>query len=194
MPIPVIAAAALPLLQPLAEMAGEGIASLFTDDKADQKIVGKTAQVLLSAGAQVAGAPVAPQDAAGLAQVIATDPAKLMEFQRAVNDQMLRVLLMDSEDRASARNQTVALAQAGSKIAWGAPVVSALVLGTFGVVLYRVLSMPAGQSDPNATLMLGALTTMAVAVVSYWVGSSAGSRAKDELLANAPSPLQIGGR
>ncbi len=34
----------------------------------------------------------------------------------------------------------------------------------------------------DASLMLGALTTMATAVVSYWVGSSAGSAAKDKLL------------
>jgi len=92
------------------------------------------------------------------------------------------LLRLDNEDRADARAQTVQLAQAGSRISWGAPVVSTIVLVTFGIVLYRVLSQPTGAIDQNATLMLGALTTMASAVVSYWVGSSAGSAAKDKLL------------
>ena len=38
-------------------------------------------------------------------------------------------------DVAGARAQTVALAKAGSEIAWVAPVVSLVVLGTFGVVM-----------------------------------------------------------
>ncbi|MFP5516075.1 MAG: hypothetical protein ACLGJC_23695 [Alphaproteobacteria bacterium] len=41
---------------------------------------------------------------------------------------------------------------------------------------------PAAQADPNASLMLGALTTMATTAVSYWVGRSAGSAAKGKLL------------
>ncbi|NUB17144.1 hypothetical protein GAY28_35180 [Azospirillum brasilense] len=94
----------------------------------------------------------------------------------------MALLRVEHEARAAARAQTVQLARAGSRNAGGAPIVSTIVLVTFGVVLYRVLSQPAGAIDQNATLMLGALTTMASAVVSYWVGSSAGSAAKDKLL------------
>lgn len=94
----------------------------------------------------------------------------------------MALLRLDNEDQADARAQTVQLAQAGSRISWGAPIVSTIVLVTFGIVLYRVPSRPAGAIDQNATLMLGALTTMASAVVSYWVGSSTGSAAKDKLL------------
>ena len=56
-----------------------------------------------------------------------------------------------------------------------------VVLITFGVVLSRILLSSARQ-PPNASLMLGALSTMTTAVVSYWVGSSAGSAAQDKLL------------
>ncbi|MBP2302504.1 hypothetical protein [Azospirillum picis] len=178
----------LPLLiaaaAPLAELAGEEIAKLIAgDDPATTAKGAAVAQALVTAAGTVAGVSITrPEDIAPLAASIAADPATLAEFRKAVGDQMLALLTLDNGDRASARSQTVELAKAGSRIGWGAPLVSLVVLITFGVVLYRVLSVPAGQADPNASLMLGALTTMATAVVSYWVGSSAGSAAKDKLL------------
>lgn len=86
-------------------------------------------------------------------------------------------------DVEGARNQTVTLAQAHSPLAWGAPIISVLVLGTFGLVLWMVLSksIPPGQEN-LVYLMLGTLSTMASAVVGYWVGSSAGSAQKADLL------------
>lgn len=178
----------LPLLlaaaAPLAQLAGEEIAKAIAgDDPANAEKGAAVAQALVTAAGQVAGVPITrPEEIPPLAQALADDPQKLAEFRRAVGDQLVTLLTLDNQDRDGARHQTVALAQAGSRIAWGAPLVSLVVLITFGVVLYRVLSAPAGQADPNASLMLGALTTMATAVVSYWVGSSAGSAAKDKLL------------
>ena len=178
----------LPLLlaasAPLAQLAGEEIAKLIAgDDPATTQKGAAVAQALVSAAGTVAGMPITrPEDIKPLVEVIADDPEKLAEFRKAVGDLLVALLTLDNQDRADARSQTVALAQASSRIAWGAPLVSLVVLITFGVVLYRVLSAPAGQADPNASLMLGALTTMATAVVSYWVGSSAGSAAKDKLL------------
>jgi hypothetical protein len=106
-------------------------------------------------------------------------------------------LVATLSDIASARAQTVALATAKSPIAWGAPVVSTLVLGTFGLMLGLVLSrtVPPG-SEALANIMMGTLAGMASAVVSYWVGSSAGSarksddlaRAQDQLAASTPQP------
>ncbi|MBP2301156.1 hypothetical protein [Azospirillum picis] len=178
--LPLLVAAAAPL----AELAGEEVARLIAgDDPANARTGAAVAQALVTAAGTVTGFPVAkPEDIAPLAASIAADPAALAEFRKAVADRMLSLLALDNGDRANARGQTVDLAKAGSRIAWGAPLVSFVVLVTFGVVLYRVLSVPAGQADPNASLMLGALTTMATAVVSYWVGSSAGSAAKDKLL------------
>ncbi len=106
-------------------------------------------------------------------------------------------LVATLSDIASARAQTIDLAQARSPIAWGAPVVSTLVLATFGTMLAIVLSrsIPAG-SESLANVMLGTLASMATATVSYWVGSSAGSarksvdlaRAQDQLAASTPLP------
>ena len=83
-------------------------------------------------------------------------------------------------DVASARGQTVSLAQAGSKIAWGAPVVSVLVVGMFGAILVFLATraVPADAKD-LMNVMIGTLGASFGAVVQYWVGSSAGSQAKD---------------
>ncbi|OYD80928.1 hypothetical protein [Azospirillum brasilense] len=170
--IPIISALA-PVLLP--EVAKAALGSGETAQK-----VGEAAVSVVSA---VTGIPISsPADAERAVAAAQTDPAKLAELYRQQGDQVVALLRLDNDDRADARAQAIQLAQAGSRISWGAPIVSTIVLVTFGVVLYRVLSQPAGAIDQNATLMLGALTTMASAVVSYWVGSSAGSAAKDKLL------------
>jgi hypothetical protein len=84
-------------------------------------------------------------------------------------------------DRQAARDQTLSLVDKASPLAWGAPLVSIFVLGTFSLVMgYAIIrGIPPGS---EGTLMYGLIETlklMSVSVVSYWVGSSAGSAAKD---------------
>ncbi|MBC7800023.1 MAG: hypothetical protein H7Z10_05330, partial [Gemmatimonadaceae bacterium] len=76
------------------------------------------------------------------------------------------------------------LASAGSAMAWGAPVVSLVVLLTFGAVVALVLvqAVPP-DSETVLNVLLGTLGAMATNVVGYWVGSSAGSARKDARLA-----------
>ena len=87
-------------------------------------------------------------------------------------------------DVAGARAQTLALVQSGSALSWGAPVVSVVVLVTFGLVVSLVLfrTPPAG-SEVVLNVLLGTLGAMATSVVAYWVGSSVGSVRKDDRLA-----------
>lgn len=86
-------------------------------------------------------------------------------------------------DVAGARTLTAQLAQSGSRIAWGAPVVSVVVLVTFGVVMAIALTrtLPS-TAEPVLNMLLGTLGAMATSVVGYWVGSSAGADRKDEHL------------
>ncbi|MGR0183227.1 hypothetical protein [Azospirillum aestuarii] len=171
--IPIISALAPVLLPEVAK------AALGTGETAQK--VGEAAVSVVSA---VTGVSIStPADAERAVAAVQTDPAMLAELYRQQGDQVVALLRLDNEDRASARAQTVQLAQAGSRISWGAPVVSVIVLLAFGYVLQLVLtqSIPPGQ-ETTVSIMLGALTTMASAVVSYWVGSSAGSAAKDKLL------------
>lgn len=76
-------------------------------------------------------------------------------------------------------------AQPGSSVAYGAPLVSIVVLLTFAMVVAVALtrSMPQG-AEPVLNVLLGTLGAMATSVVGYWVGSSAGSARKEERLAN----------
>jgi hypothetical protein len=106
------------------------------------------------------------------------------EQERAANATDLSALIAAYSDAANARNQTIALSSQKSAIAWSAPVISGLVLVTFTAVMTLVLTcgVPAG-SETAANMLLGTLAAMATSVVSYWVGSSAGSARKDEQLA-----------
>ena len=89
-----------------------------------------------------------------------------------------------SAQPASARAQTADGAKGGSPIAWGAPVVSVLVLITFAVVVLVAICTKQ-ENTPLLNVVLGTLGTMSTAVVTYWVGSSAGSAQKTVLLAKA---------
>jgi hypothetical protein len=187
MPLPLIVAALAPLLIRL------------VPDLA-QSLGGDRASAVVAQAGAVLRQVLGTDDPAKVEAAVA-DPAKAAEVQialarlafdeRAAERQAeLDALRAEFADTASARTQTVALAQAGSAIAWGAPIVSGIVLGGFAAMLHTVLtqSLPAG-AEQMANLLLGTLATMAVTVVGYWCGSSAGSRAKDTTIAEAAQSL-----
>ena len=128
-----------------------------------------------------------PQVAADLRVQLAQIAAERAE---SANQVTLDALKAGLADVASARQQTVTLAQSGSAIAWGAPVVSVAVLIAFAAALLAILTrtLPAGSADV-ANVMLGTLGAMATSVVGYWVGSSAGSARKDARLASLADRL-----
>lgn len=71
--------------------------------------------------------------------------------------------------------------------------ISSIVLG--GFVLFSFLAMKpeySGVKQEVVLFLLGAWSTMAAGVVNYWVGSSAGSKNKDDIIAGqqpgAPKP------
>ncbi|MCW3476557.1 hypothetical protein [Limobrevibacterium gyesilva] len=103
--------------------------------------------------------------------------------EQAARQAELDLLTARLKDVADARAQTVSLAQASSPVQWAPVVVSFVVLTTFGVVMWAALTraLPAG-SETILNMLLGTLAAMATATVSYWVGSSAGSAQKTDLL------------
>ena len=130
-----------------------------------------------------------------MAQIAATREAeanRAAEAQRAAEVAQIQAAIADTD---SARKQTMALAASGSLIAWGAPIVSVLVIITFGASFYFVLTRELPTT--SMTILIGfveIMKAMAISVVSYWVGSSAGSARKDatigqqsrDLAASAP--------
>ena len=123
-----------------------------------------------------------------LAKIAADREMETDRTAEAARKAELESLLAQIADTNSARRQTIALAEAGSKIAYGAPVVSALVLITFAIVMTLAFSrsLPLG-SETILNMLLGSLAAMATSVVSYWVGSSAGSARKDAHIAQLAS-------
>ncbi len=105
------------------------------------------------------------------------ETAAIVDAQAALVAQLASV--------TAAPTATAQLSQIGSSIAWGAPIISVIVLFTFGGVVAIALTraMPAG-AEPVLNVLLGTLGAMATSVVGYWVGSSAGSARKDVRLAN----------
>ena len=170
----------IPLLLGLAPTVAEWILG----DKTG-KAVGKVtsiAQDILGTG-----------DADQIERAVAADPNLALQFKQAViqaaaEDKRMELEAMKAQlaDVASARAQTVELAKAGSAIAWGAPVISTIITVGFFVMLWLVIirEIPEG-SQQLANIMLGSLGASFTAVVSYWVGSSAGSAQKTAVLAAA---------
>lgn len=84
------------------------------------------------------------------------------------------------------------LASSGSKIAWGAPVVSVVVVVGFLLAIMALVFGPAPADPGRATMLnvlIGSLATGWTAVISYWLGSFAGSAAKNDMLASAQAAL-----
>lgn len=82
-------------------------------------------------------------------------------------------------DTASARQQTVSLAEAGSRIAWAPVIISILIAAGFFAAVYMLLFVDRTWDERTANLLLvlfGALTAEFSRVGSYWLGSSAGSK------------------
>lgn len=147
-------------------------------------------------------------DPAGQAAATADDATSLdlqvqlrqivTDHEQAMEEARVDALKASLADVASARAQTVQLAQAGSHLVWGAPVVSVVVSLGFFVAFGMMIFAPV-QSDPGRTAMLnilvgvlgGGFTTM----LNYWLGSSAGSARKSEIMAQRepipPNPAVV---
>lgn len=109
--------------------------------------------------------------------------------QQAARDAETARMNAAIDDMKNARQTTVDLAKMGSSLAWGAPMISGIVLMSFGVLGYVVLTqaVPAG-SEPLAMGLVETLKLLSVSIIGYWCGSSAGSDAKDKYIANSVPP------
>lgn len=93
------------------------------------------------------------------------------------------------ENTQGARSSLIDLVRAGSPIAWGAPVVSIIITGGFFIFLIILMlgGIRTNGQDPTVSniinIAVGALATAFATVVNFWLGSSKGSRDKDEQVA-----------
>ncbi len=69
---------------------------------------------------------------------------------------------------------------------YGPIVVSVIVTITFGLVLFLLMTKAVANADSDLMKILtGALSAKFGDTVNFWIGSSSGSKAKDEMVANA---------
>ena len=110
-------------------------------------------------------------------QLLAIKQAE-QDFHIALRQAGLEELRIDAADRANARERQVKMND------WTPSVLGAFViLGFFAVLAFMVAKKLPQGAETEFSIMLGALATMSAAVVSYFFGSSAGSREKTRLIA-----------
>ncbi|GLS45174.1 hypothetical protein [Methylobacterium brachythecii] len=142
------------------------------------------------------GVEATPQD---VSQAIQADPSAA-SVKLAQIEAETKAREGDLQDLASARNQTIQLAQAGSGIAWGAPVVSIVIGLGFFLVMFMLFFVRAEMPSSVfqlLSILFGVLATLFTQVGNYWLGSSEGSRRNGDAIrglaqqAVTPSPAQI---
>lgn len=158
--------------------------------------VGALASAAIGALAEALGTPATPE---AVAKEIENNPQAATAVRKIEAEQapdMLKAYLADVQD---ARAQTIKLVESGSSIAWGAPVISVLIVtGFLGLITGLMFkSVP----DNQVTLILfGALSAAFSQVVSYWLGSSAGSARSGDAIraiaqqATTPTAGQVAGK
>lgn len=102
----------------------------------------------------------------------------------------LDALRQSIADVTAARGSAAQFARLGSPLAWGAPVLSAIILISFAVILYVVLYLGIrNESLALANVLLGTLAAMTTQVANFWLGSSSSTNRKDELIRSAQDQL-----
>lgn len=152
-------------------------------------IAGDSAGKAAASVTEIAGRVLGTDDPAKAVEA-AADPNKALEFKMAVlaaqstaeREETAR-LVAELADRQGARQQTTDLAKAGSPIAWGAVVISGLVIAGFALLMWYVIrqEIPAAQREMVGQLLF-LVAGMASSVVAYWVGSSSGSVQKNAMM------------
>ena len=126
-----------------------------------------------------------PAAEAALRQKLAELALEATKAQNADAGQRAQEALNNTQ---SARSGLQALATTNSTIAWTAPTISYLVIGGFFIFLFVLVWLYWGKPADNQNnfivqiinIAVGALTAAFATVVNFWLGSSAGSRKKDD--------------
>lgn len=205
-------AAAGMVLGPVGAVVG-GLAALISDLVPGLVLNPDTKPAVSDAAAFITASPTE----AGQVEALKQDPAAAEQFKAQVveiaaaeqkrrddRDDHIRQMLVeqgktDAADTANARQMGVQLAQSGSKVQWAPVVLSAIILVSFGVLIFVVLTHDSlsDKTAPLANVLLGSLAAMATQVGNYWLGSSSGSAAKTEWLARSvpasllPNPAAV---
>jgi hypothetical protein len=132
----------------------------------------------------VLGRPDGSEDEIAAAMQSAT-PEQLLALKKAEQEFLIHMRELDidleriaGDDRNSARNREIKTRD------WAPKVLAGLVTtGYFGVLFWMLrYGLPANGASEALLVMLGALGSAWGGVITYYFGSSAGSRAKDGII------------
>jgi hypothetical protein len=124
------------------------------------------------------------------AQMAAAESAAKVEEFKAKLEAATEEERLYYADIQNARAQTVELAKMQSPLAWGAPVMTGLVtVGFFMVLIIFIAHALALSEFQQAVLnvLVGYLGAAFSQAVNYWLGSTKGSKDKDNMLASLAS-------
>lgn len=187
----------IPLLAPIIPRIAEWIGGDDAEDVARQ-VTGVVQAVAGSTDPATVAAVIAdptrgPALAAELAR-IAADRARAEDEQRTAR------IVAELRDIADARQQTIALAAKGSRLAWMPAVVTFVLLAVFGATLVIVFTGAIPEANTRlADQLIGGIYTLVTTAVAYWVGTSRGAVEMRQGLEQAahgsgPRPFAEGGR
>jgi hypothetical protein len=132
--------------------------------------------------AEIAAAQEEKRQAAQLA--LLQEQYKDEEKKRALQLEKMKASI---EDTKGARGNLLAFAQSNSLLAWAPLAISVVILFGFFYILNNLITggIPKPAADREQSLQLiyivvGAVTAAFTTVVGFWLGSSQGSRSKDE--------------
>lgn len=145
------------------------------------------AGTIMAKAADIAKAIFGTTDTKSIELQIQEDKSKLEAFKAQLAAAVQEDLAFIA-DTQNARSMMLTLQGAGSKMAWGAPIISAFVMVGFFIMLAVLINYEITISEFQKGMvvpMLGILTAAAGQVINYWLGSTRQSKDKDNMLAAA---------
>ncbi len=175
---------------PLGGMIGGGLGDVL----ANALGVAPTPEAVNTAIAATPADQLGPKLAAAEAEAQAKWPA-ITEIAKAYYAADTEMVKAGTADNANAREQMRELQQTGSALGYSAAIMSILVTFGFIAILALYIYQPPTASSEVISLLVGTLAGAFTQVVSFWLGSSSSSRAKDATIGMAvagppqPKPL-----
>lgn len=170
---------------PLGGMIGNALGDVV----ANALGVSPTPEVVNNAITSTPADILGPKLAAAEAEAQAKWPA-LAEIAKAYYAADTEMVKAGTADNANARQEMRDLQQTGSALGYSAAIMSILVTFGFIAILALYIYQPPAASSEVISLLIGTLATSFSQVVSFWLGSSSSSRAKDATIgiamANTP--------
>ena len=124
--------------------------------------------------AKIDADPVASQRAAQRIEATSADTLQALELQ------------LQAADLANARAAQIEYVHADSPTQWAPIVVTTIVLTGFAAFSWIAMRAQPGTTEREVVMwLLGSWQTLAGAAVSFWLGSSSASKAKDAVIAAA---------